>query len=426
MRADGSRTGLGASVPGDDRARIDVGFVLARYPVLSETFILRELYQLWSTGTRIAIYAFGASPDSVVHPMVEALHVPVIILPERLRRLHIARALIFWAAKAPARLARSLRGTGGPEAFHAAMGAIYLAWRARLHRPRHLHAHYLCAPAAAARTMAILHGVTFSATAHAHDIFLSDSTELGMRIRQAAWVRTISHYNRRILRGFAPELPPRRIQVIRIGIDLDAYPYRPPDPCPRVVRITTVGRLVDIKGVDVLLNAVALLPPDRWRLSVIGGGPLDSSLRGLCTRLGISDRVRFEGPLVQEAVREALGHTDLFVLAAQRDSAGNMDGLPVVLIEALASGIPSISTMVSGIPELLGAGAGLLVPPRDPRALAAAMIRLMDDAELRLRVSERGRRKVERWWDLTRRCGDLARRFASLGRSGLDGKPPAR
>jgi glycosyltransferase involved in cell wall biosynthesis len=396
--------------------------VLARFPVLSETFILRELHELWRTGTAVSVYAFGSSPDALAHPMVTSLDVPVIILPEHHRRTHIARAFGFWSVHAPGRLVRSLRNVGGREAFHAAMGALYLAREALPLAPQHFHAHYLSSPAAAARTMSILHGVTFSATAHAHDIFLSDADELGMRVRQAAWVRTISRYNRRLLRGLAPDVPRGRVQVIRVGIDLTAHAYRPPDPRPSVCRVTTVGRLVSIKGIDVLLRALALIPPERWTLSVVGGGPLDASLKELSGELGISDRVRFEGPLIQEAVAEVLSRTDLFVLEAQRDDKGNMDGLPSALTEALAMGIPTVSTTVSGIPELLAAGAGTIVPPGDPGELAAAIQRLMEDPLLRNRMSARGRRQVERGWNLTRTGRDLAGRLAAL--SGCELAPP--
>ncbi|MBN1423564.1 glycosyltransferase [Candidatus Fermentibacteria bacterium] len=410
--------------PGYTATAPRVGFVLARYPVLSETFILRELYEMHRLGIQVSIFAFGSNPDNLAHPMVQALDAPVVILPEERRRAHIARAFLFWGTHAPRTLTRALRGAGGPEAFHASLGALYLAREAIPHAPEHFHAHYLSSPAAAARTMAILHGTTFSATAHAHDIYLSDPDELGRRITQAAWVRTISRFNRRLLRGMALGISPRRVQVIRVGIDLSSYAYRPPDPQPAVCRIASVGRLVAIKGFDVLLKAVALLSARPWFLSIVGAGPLEHSLKGLATELGISHRVRFEGPLVQEAVRDLLAKTDLFVLAARRDDAGNMDGLPSVLTEALATGIPTVSTTVSGIPELVGAGAGLLVPPGDPQAMAAAMARLMDEPELRLRLSARGRRRVERAWSVQARCRDLSRRLGELSGHGLAPSPP--
>jgi len=396
-----------------------VGIVLARYPVLSETFILRELHELWRTGTAVSIYAFGSSPDALTHPMARGLKVPVVVLPEQHRRLHIARAFAFWSFRDPGRLIRSLRHAGGAEAIHAAMGALYLACQAIPHAPQHFHAHYLSSPAAAARTMAILHGVTFSASAHAHDIYLSNPDELGMRIRQAAWVRTISRYNRRLLLRMAGDVPRRRVQVIRVGVDLTTYAYRPPSPRPAVYRIATVGRLVAIKGIDVLLRALALIPHERWTLSVVGGGPLEEDLKKLSRDLEISDRVRFEGSLVQEEVRELLTRTDLFALAAQPDNTGNMDGLPSALTEALAVGVPTISTTVSGIPELLAAGSGILVRPGDLEALATAIVDLMNDADLRLRISGRGRRRVERGWDLRVRCRDLARKLLELSSPGL-------
>ncbi len=404
---------------GGGDSSIRVGFVLARYPVLSETFILRELHAFWRRGVGVSIFAFGGSPDALSHPMVEELDAPLVVLPREGRRVHIARAFRFWLGRAPRRLLRALRQAGGGEDFRASMGALYLAQEACAHAPHHFHAHYLTGPSAGARTMAVLHGVSFSVTAHAHDIFLSEPSDLARRIRQAAWVRTISRYNRRLLRGMA-SVPSRRVEVIRVGIDLAAHAYRAPDPHPHPVRIATVGRLVPIKGMDVLLRAIALLPRERWRLSIVGSGPLEGSLRALARALGIAASVRFEGPLVQEAVRDLLARTDLFVLASQRDSEGNMDGLPIVLVEALAMGVPAVASAISGIPELLGGGAGLLVPPGDPEALAQAMARLMDDGALRLRCSVLGRRRVERGFDLATCSTHLIRRFERLCRGGLD------
>lgn len=391
-----------------------LGMVLARYPVLSETFILRELMALTHQGFSISVFAFRGNPDDLTHPMVQELDLPVYYVPRRIKRWHIARSFAFWATRAPHRLLRALAGAGGPGAFRASFGALCLARDALVPSPAHLHAHFLSEPAAAARTMAVLLGIGFSASAHAHDLFLSDPRELARRVSQAAWVRTISRYNRRFLRSLAPEVPTRRIEVIRAGIDLPSLPYRAPRRNPDVFEIVSVGRLVKIKGMDVLLAAASLLPLDGWRLSVVGGGPQHERLEQMVTSFGLEDRVRLLGPLVKDDVAALLQKADLFVLACKRDREGNMDGIPSALTEAMASGIPTVSTRVSGIPELLGGGAGLLIDPDDPDALATAIYSLMSDSVLRTRISITARHRVERGYDLHKTGKLLAARLSTL------------
>jgi glycosyltransferase involved in cell wall biosynthesis len=388
--------------------------VLARYPVLSETFILRELLALTREGFAISIFAFRGNPDDRAHPLVQELDLPVYYVPQLLKRWHILRAVLFWATRTPQRLIRALAGAGGRSAFRASFGALCLARAAVGDQPDHVHAHVLSEPAAAARAMAVLLGITFSASAHAHDLFLSNPGELARRIRQAAWVRTISRYNRRLLRSLAPGAPARRIEVIRAGVDLPSLPFRAPQPYPHDFEIVSVGRLVDIKGMDTLLESTRFLPPEGWRISIAGGGPRRKQLEQLASSMSLGERVRLLGPLVKEDIAALLQRADLFVLACRRDSEGNMDGIPSALTEAMASGIPTVSTYVSGIPELLGGGAGLLVNPNDHEALASAIRSLMEDAALRSRISTVARRRVERGYDLEKTGRLLAGRLLNL------------
>jgi glycosyltransferase involved in cell wall biosynthesis len=394
-----------------------LGIVLARYPVLSETFILRELLALTNQGFAITVFAFRGNPDDLTHPLVQELNLSVSYVPQRNKRWHILSAFLFWLIRAPKRLVRALAWAGGPTALRASFGALCLARDAAAVRPAHFHAHFLSEPAAAARTMALLLGVRFSASAHAHDLFLSKPGELARRVHQAAWVRTISRYNRRFLRSLAPDVPTRRIEVVRAGVDLPFLPYRSPRQNPERFEIVSVGRLVEIKGMDVLLAAIRLLQPEGWRLSIAGGGPRLMYLVHLVSTLGLRDRVRILGPLVKHDVEALLQRADLFVLACKRDSEGNMDGIPSALTEAMASGIPTISTRVSGIPELLGGGAGLLVDPDDPDSLASAIRLMMSDSSLRTRTSITARHRVERGYDLKRTGRLLALRLSALSGS---------
>jgi len=392
----------------------NIGIVLGRYPVLSETFILRELASLCEAGFSLSIYAFGGNPDDLMHPLVRELDIPAFYVPRSHKRARIMGAFGFWATRAPRRLYDAMVRAGGQSAFRASFGAAYLARLALEIQPTHLHAHFLSEPAAAARTMSVLLGITFSASAHAHDLFLSNPQEIAQRVRQAAWIRTISRYNRSFLRALVPDVPSRRIEVIRAGVDLPTLTYRAPRHNPDCFRIVSVGRVVAIKGMDILLRAVALLPAGGWILSIAGGGPEEHNLKVLASDLGVEGRVQFLGPVLKEEVSELLHNADIFVLASKRDAHGNMDGIPSALTEAMASGVPTISTCVSGIPELLGGGAGLLVPPDDPEALSRALKTVMVTPSLRFEMSRRGRNRVERGFDLQKTGFFLSRRLRSL------------
>ena len=395
---------------------IHMGYVLARYPVLSETFILRELLALQNRGVRLSIYTFDADTLRTPHDILDQITAPVIYLPSRHRRHMILRAFLYWAIRHPRNVFTVLCGSGSSEALRTCLGAMYLAYKAREDPPNHIHVHFISSPSAAAWTMARLLGINFSVTAHAHDIFLSSHTALQKRIKQAAWIRTISRFNRRILRSIAPS-ESWKIEVIRAGIDPVRFSYAPKEiKTAEPVHLVSVGRLVEIKGMDTLIDAVALLSDIQWHLSIAGDGPLRSSLESYADTRGLSSRITWLGPQSEKAISRLLSRADIFILASKRDSAGNMDGIPVVLMEALSRGIPTISTDISGIPELLGGGAGCIVPSRAPESIADAVRVLLANSPLTARMRSRGRRRIERGYDINRTSQYLLTRFTRLMR----------
>jgi len=391
---------------------LHVGYVLARYPVLSETFIAREILELQNRGVRISIYAFGADTLSTPHEILSRISAPIIYLPSHHRRRTITAAFLYWMVRRPRSLLAALRGAGSTEALRATLGALYLAYEARKDPPNHFHVHFISSPSAAALAMARLLGISFSVTAHAHDIFLTRHTEIKRRIEQAAWIRTISRFNRRKLRSIAPK-ESAKIEVIRAGIDPERFPFEPKEiNTEEPLHLVSVGRLVEIKGMDTLINAVSHLTDIDWRLSIAGDGPLKTSLTSCALKKGISTRIAWLGPQSEYAISELLSDADIFILASKRDKAGNMDGIPVVLMEALSRGVPVISTSISGIPELLGGGAGIVLSPDSPESIANAIRSLRDDSSIATRMKKRGRARIERGYDIRRTTGFLLSRFS--------------
>jgi glycosyltransferase involved in cell wall biosynthesis len=241
-------------------------------------------------------------------------------------------------------------------------------------------------------------GVPFSFTAHARDIFeYADPRGLQDKVRAAAAVVAISEHGRRhVLDLVGADLAPR-VQLIRNGIDLTYFRPRGGEP-DGPLRLLAVSRLVEKKGIDVLLRSAALLLQRGHdvRCQVVGDGPLRPSIVALADSLGITDRVELSGSLDASGVLAAYDEASVVVLPCRMDSNGDQDGLPVSLVEAMAVGVPVVSTLVSGIPELIEDGvSGLLVGPDDPTALAAAIERIHCDGDLRRSMSKAGRLVAE-------------------------------
>jgi glycosyltransferase involved in cell wall biosynthesis len=278
-----------------------------------------------------------------------------------------------------------------------------LAEDARAWKADHIHAAFAGHPATAAWIIGRLTGIPYSVSCHAHDIFASQAL-LDRKLAEAAFVRTISDFNRGFLLAKVAGLQPDRIKIIRCGMDLATLPPLPPPSNHEGLRILFVGRLVPQKGLDVLLEALAdpAANPD-WRLEVIGDGPDAGSLREQASAAGLGQRVNWRGNCRFEEVARAYSETDVVVSPSVIGPNGRTEGIPNVLMEALACTRPVIATRLTGVPELVIDGeTGLLVPPADPAALVAALRTVEANPEAAARMAASGRRIVERHYDLRR------------------------
>ena len=252
----------------------------------------------------------------------------------------------------------------------------------------HLHVHFAHVPTQIAMYASAFTGIPFSVMAHANDIF-ERGLLLPQKAQRALKMMTISEFNRRHLLSVG--VAASKLAVVRCGVSFAprAVPARFEPKAS--YRIGTLGRLVEKKGVSDLLKAVAQLGPQPWQLqvSVVGDGPLRAELEALVASLGLTEQVSFEGALAHTEVSAWLQGLDVFVLACKADANGDMDGIPVVLMEAMSQCVPVLTTRLSGIPELvLNEQTGLLVSPGDPAALAAALARLLNAPTLRASLAE--------------------------------------
>ncbi|MFC5380496.1 glycosyltransferase [Aquipuribacter nitratireducens] len=388
-----------------------IGYVLKMYPRFSETFVLTEVLSLEEAGASLEIFSLRPPVDARFHADLARVQAPVTWVDSSSVRASEAWQRLREAATRLPRLPGLL-----PELLEAdardALQAVAVADAAVARGLDHLHAHFGSVATTVARLAARLAGITYSFTAHAKDVFHEsvDDDDLRQKLRDAAAVVTVSAYNVAHLRErFGADAG--RVRQVNNGIDLDAFAWRSPRQRPR--HVVAVGRLVEKKGFGDLVEALHLLRAsgDPVTCDVVGSGPLLTELAARVAALGLTDRVRLLGPRTQDEVRAAVSAAAVMAAPCVVGDDGNRDGLPTVVLEAMALGTPVVSTPVTGIPEVVRDGdTGLLVPERDPAALARALRRLLDDADLRERTARAARSLVESGYD--RR--DQARRLRAM------------
>jgi glycosyltransferase involved in cell wall biosynthesis len=307
-------------------------------------------------------------------------------------------------------------------------GTIELAERMRSQGVRHIHAHFGTHAALVALLAAEIIGVGFSFTIHAHELFV-DTTMLAEKVRRARFVVAISQFNRRLLRELVGPIADEKVEVVRCGVDLSSYQFHARAPTKGQKSILAVGSLREYKGLDRLVHACALLhaavPEQDFVCNIVGEGPLRESLTSLIATLQLGGVVRLLGAQDQHTVRHLMDGADTMVLPSVVARNGQMEGIPVVLMEAMATGAPIIASDLSGIPELVRHGdTGLLVPPDDPGAIRDAVLECWSAPDAAAERARRGRRLVEREYNLVANVSDLARLFSGeLATSGeLDGQ----
>lgn len=417
---------VGRATAGQHSGPQRIAYVLWHYPILSETFIRREIRALRGLGFDVDIVADAPEavepdPDS---PADAVIHLEPI---DRRRRRHFARRLLL---RRPLRLldralfiASRRYGPGKTlaEDVRTLNAAIYMAGVLEERGATHVHAGWADRHAFIALIAARLIGASFSLNLRAHEVHSRHyAFALAEKIAAARFAVTNSRYNQSRLRALAGPVARDRVRVIYNGLDLERFEPGQDARSDPVPRLLSVGRLVQQKGFDQLLEACALLRERAidFRCDIIGGAaePAETAtavcLRIQQRRLGLEDRVRFTGPLPLSRVLAALDEADVFVLPCVVTPHGGRDVTPNALLEAMAMRRAVVATPVGAIPELVDDGVnGILVPPGDAAALADALERLLADPPLRQRIGDAARRKVEERFDIRRNIGRYAELF---------------
>lgn len=399
-----------------------LAYVAKVFPRTSETFVINEIRALEELGENPAVFSLHHNPAPVGHAILQELRAPVARVEDVAVDDREVKA-------ASARLAEAL-GVGDAERSAILPRkyvrlAVGLARLVDEHGVRHLHAHFASRAGHVSALAATLAGIPYSITAHAKDIYHRDVDRdlLRWKIRHARFVVTVTEYNRRHLLDLLADDPAVAAKVVRLYNGVDLQRFRPAGVAPRgaVPTILSIGRLVEKKGFDVLVDACALLHRDGvpFRCEIVGGGDLAPALAERAAAAGLAHLVTLAGSLTTEAVAGRLHEASVVALPCIVGGDGNVDALPTALLEGMASGLPLVSTRLSGIPEIIVHGEnGLLAEPGDARGLADALGTLLRDPALAARMGSAGRRRAEELFDLRRNVASLASMFDESLRTG--------
>lgn len=378
-----------------------MAYVLKTYPRYSETFVVTEILAHEAAGLQIDIFSLRPPTDTHFQNAISRVRAPVTYLTAEPRKVSDFWNALESAGQSLPGLWTALESAQGEDARDVYQ-AILLAQEVRRRGITHLHAHFASVATTVTRLAARFAGLPYTFTAHAKDIFHESvrPADLARKLDDAKAVVTVSDYNvhhlRRTFGGAAA-----RVRRIYNGLDLEHFSFAESEY--REPRIIAVGRLVEKKGFSDLVAACAELRKRThgFHCEIIGAGPLEAELRAQIEQLGLGQWVDLMGPRPQSEVVQRLRGAAAFVAPCVDGSDGNRDGLPTVLLEAMALGIPCVSTDVTGIPEIIRhRDTGLLVPQRDVSALVSAIEELLNNPSGGKRLAQQARRLVENEFDI--------------------------
>jgi colanic acid/amylovoran biosynthesis glycosyltransferase len=407
-----------------NQQRLKVAYIMSRFPKLTETFILYEMLAMEKERVQIEVYPLLREQAEVMHPeavpFVEAAHFQPFISLETVR----ANLHFLW------RKPRTYIGTlwtvlsknwGSFRFFTGVLGifpkSVLFARQMEAENINHVHAHFASHPAAAGFIVQRLVGISYSFTAHGSDLH-RDRHMLCEKVAESAFVVAISDYNKELIIAECQGKYRDKVTVIHCGVDTEVFRIRsnetPYEKGEKPFMILCVGTLHEVKGQGYLIKACRKLQESGidFTCHFVGDGPDKPALTKLVDQAGLSEKIVFHGRQKQEKVAQLLQGADVLVAPSVPTRDGRREGIPVVLMEAMSSGVPVVASNISGIPELVVDGhTGLLAPPGDAAALADALERYYHDPVLRKRLGLSGREKIIDEFDLYKNASKLAQRI---------------
>jgi len=417
------------------RSDKQIGYLLRSYPRLSQTFILNEILALEKIGVSIQIFALTDPHEKVVQMQVDKVQAPVHYLDEdiqprrigKMLKVHVEVARLYFKGYiqsllyivAHPKIDQGYTASSRWECFFQAVDLIYLLIlneRRTGKKIEHLHAHFAHDPALIAYLVNCMTGIPFSFTAHARDLYQVPEKVLTDRIRQASAVITCCRANLEYLNQIAPSQP-SKFSLVYHGVNLkDFQPASDPSasPVPKYPLILSVGRLVEKKGFQDLLQALLIVKEsgEPFQCDIYGDGPLCQPLKDWIEEHGLADEVSLMGDCTQQELISVYQNATLFILTPVQTEDGDRDGIPNVLLEAMAVGLPVITTVVAGIPELVENNQnGLLYQPHDVEGISSGIIELLRNAEKRKQLGSAAAKKVKEQFDVAQAAKRLKTLF---------------
>lgn len=386
-----------------------VAYTMSRFPKLTETFILYEMLAMEEAGIEVELFPLLRERQEVQHREVERY----------LQRAHfhsfislpILWANLYYLFRNPLTYLKVIwevfSGTfGSLNFFFGALGvfpkAVRFAYEMKRLGVEHLHAHFATHPVVAALIVKRLAGIPYSFTAHGSDLHV-ERRMLDVKVRASAAAVTISNFNKNVMIQECGEALADKIHVIHCGVDTDLFQCYDRSFHSGPFQILCVASFEEVKGHKYLVEACKLLAQRGidFTCHLVGYGPLRQQVEKQIAAAGLQNQFKIHGGLPRNEVLKLYRQADVFILPSVITKNGKKEGIPVVLMEAMCTCLPVISSRISGIPELVQDGvAGILVEPRDAAGLADALQTLHQRPELRAKMGKAGREYVLEQFDL--------------------------
>jgi glycosyltransferase involved in cell wall biosynthesis len=420
---------------GESQPNKQIGYILRSYPRLSQTFVLNEILALEQLGVSIQIFALIDPQEKLVQKQVEQIRAPVHYLDAAIRprrfwnllteHIEVARrhfkgyihSLFYLSSN------RSIdQGYVANNRWTCFLQAVYLSYLLTLKEQRaekkidHLHAHFAHDPTLIAYLVHCIKGISFSFTTHARDLYQTPEKVLSDRIRRATAVITCCSANLEYLNRIAPSQT-SKFFLIYHGVNLtDFQPARTlsMESDTHLPLILSVGRLVEKKGFQDLLQALHLVKSkgEYFRCVIFGDGPLHQQLREWIEEHNMASEIILNGDRTQQELIDEYQKATVFILTPVQTDDGDRDGIPNVLLEAMAVGLPVITTAVAGIPELVDHDKnGLLYQPHDVEGISSGIIELLNNVNKRSQLGNAASKKVREQFNITQAANCLKTLF---------------